>query len=184
MVDLAVVKEIYAPEWGPGHRVSKICPTCENSFTVYRSLDDQKYCSRRCDPHYQKPRVKLVCENCGGQFEERPCRIRARFCKDACKIDFLAKTFSGSKSPHWTGGGVGYYGPNWKRQRRRARRRDGNKCIECGEPRKKRNLVVAHIVPFREFGLGRYLEANDLSNLMTLCRSCHLKFDWQNGVRA
>jgi 5-methylcytosine-specific restriction endonuclease McrA len=27
------------------------------------------------------------------------------------------------------------------------------------------------------------VEANALSNLISLCRNCHLKFDYQNGTR-
>jgi predicted HNH restriction endonuclease len=37
-------------------------------------------------------------------------------------------------------------------------------------------LDVHHIIPFRKFGIDRYREANKISNLISLCNSCHSKF--------
>jgi predicted HNH restriction endonuclease len=34
-------------------------------------------------------------------------------------------------------------------------------------------LQAHHIIPFEMFGIARYEEANQLSNLMTLCIGCH-----------
>ncbi len=75
------------------------------------------------------------------------------------------------------------YGPNWAEQRARARARDGYRCRRCGisEAELGRELDVHHVVPFREFGYdprdparaNRYLEANCLDNLVTLCPACH-----------
>lgn len=74
------------------------------------------------------------------------------------------------------------HGPNWEEQRRRARERDQYTCRVCGirEEVLGREHDVHHIRPFREFGYVRgendnYLIANELSNLITLCRSCHNK---------
>jgi len=76
------------------------------------------------------------------------------------------------------------YGPNWQQQRRQVRQRDAKKCARCGAPepaswqRTGRQHDVHHIVPFRTFGYvpgqnENYLQANQLSNLQLLCRSCH-----------
>ena len=70
-------------------------------------------------------------------------------------------------------------GPNWEQQRNGARARDGHRCLHCGVPeRPDRAHDVHHVQPFRTFGYvrgenDRYLEANRLENLVTLCRSCH-----------
>lgn len=76
------------------------------------------------------------------------------------------------------------YGPNWPEQRRRARERDGFNCRHCQaqETATGREHDVHHIVPFRNFGYApgendAYLQANDLGNLITLCRSCHARVD-------
>jgi len=71
------------------------------------------------------------------------------------------------------------YGPNWPTQRKRALERDGHRCSSCGaEQNPIRALHVHHTTPFKEFGYrpgenDAYLVANELSNLATLCSSCH-----------
>jgi DEAD/DEAH box helicase domain-containing protein len=63
------------------------------------------------------------------------------------------------------------YGPNWEQQRRRARERDRFRCQVCGAPEQGRAHDVHHKTPFRT--LAGYLQANQLSNLITLCPACH-----------
>ncbi|MFQ5419848.1 MAG: DEAD/DEAH box helicase [Anaerolineae bacterium] len=68
------------------------------------------------------------------------------------------------------------YGPNWQSQRQQALARDGHQCQVCGA--REGMLHVHHVRPFREFGYVRgqnehYRLANELSNLVTLCPSCH-----------
>ena len=79
----------------------------------------------------------------------------------------------------WTGEHVASRGPDWPRQRDLARQRDGYLCRWCGAPeRPGRQHHVHHVTPFREFGWiagenENYRQANRLSNLITLCPSCH-----------
>ena len=61
-----------------------------------------------------------------------------------------------------------------------ARKRDKYHCQHCGatQTKIKRALDVHHIRPFREFGYvpGKnesYKQANDLINLISLCKVCH-----------
>jgi len=80
-------------------------------------------------------------------------------------------------------------GPNWEQQRNRARSRDGHRCRHCSAPeRPSRAHHVHHIQPFRTFGYVRgendkYLEANRLENLVTLCPSCHRRVEVDRMVR-
>jgi DEAD/DEAH box helicase domain-containing protein len=80
-------------------------------------------------------------------------------------------------------------GPNWERQRNRARARDGYRCRHCGvSERADRAHDVHHVEPFRTFGYVRgkneqYLVANRLENLVTLCRSCHRRVEVDRMVR-
>lgn len=81
------------------------------------------------------------------------------------------------------------YGPDWQRQRNKARARDGYRCTQCGAPENDREHDVHHVRPFREFGYvaGRnenYLEANRLENLITVCRSCHQAIERAQGTRS
>ncbi|MCB0078071.1 MAG: DEAD/DEAH box helicase [Anaerolineales bacterium] len=72
------------------------------------------------------------------------------------------------------------YGPNWRQQRDLARQREGFRCADCriAEADLGRELDIHHLIPFREFGYvaglnDGYLAANELSNLLALCPTCH-----------
>jgi len=78
------------------------------------------------------------------------------------------------------------YGPNWGRTAAAVRKRDDQQCQRCGmgdEEHKEQfgcSLTVHHITPLREFkqecGID-YSKANDESNLIALCLSCHGKLE-------
>ena len=57
-------------------------------------------------------------------------------------------------------------GPRWAAARLKALERDGWRCRKCGRAGR---LEVDHVKP-RVFGGAVY----ELSNLMTLCRDCHI----------
>ena len=64
------------------------------------------------------------------------------------------------------------YGPNWQKQRLLALQRDNFRCQVCNkEESEQTHLHVHHKIPFRNF--QNYIQANDLSNLITLCPQCH-----------
>lgn len=83
--------------------------------------------------------------------------------------------FSGPNNHGWKGGIIPYYGPNWHWQGEKAHIRDNHTCQTCKKYQIKPKLPVHHIIPFRKFGLEKYKEANQLSNLITLCIPCHLE---------
>jgi len=74
------------------------------------------------------------------------------------------------------------YGLNWAAQRRAARARDGYRCQMCGLPERGREHDVHHKIPFRTF--ASYEPANQLSNLITLCRSCHRRAETTVRIRS
>ncbi len=84
------------------------------------------------------------------------------------------------------------YGPNWQQQRLRTRARERFRCAQCriSEEELGRELDVHHLIPFREFGYqpgqnDGYLAANDLSNLVALCPSCHKRTEpWHRSEAA
>jgi len=81
---------------------------------------------------------------------------------------------AGEHHPRWKGGGEEYYGKSWKRQRRKARERDGDECVICGDGDQ---VDVHHIRPCREFGVENHERANRLDNLVCLCRKHHAKWE-------
>jgi DEAD/DEAH box helicase domain-containing protein len=94
------------------------------------------------------------------------------------------------------------YGPNWLAQRDRARARDGYRCQNCGalekgpalspvlssskgrvlNSSKGRAHHVHHKIPFRAF--ASYQQANQLSNLVTLCPHCHRRAELAVRMRS
>jgi len=79
------------------------------------------------------------------------------------------------------------YGPQWDQRRERVLERDNYRCRSCTRPDERcpRSLHVHHITPAVEFGAGDpavdtdYAAVNAQSNLITLCPSCHNRFEGQ-----
>jgi DEAD/DEAH box helicase domain-containing protein len=74
------------------------------------------------------------------------------------------------------------YGPNWETQRDAARQRDQYRCQMCGTLEREGQHHVHHKVPFRSF--ESYTEANQLSNLITLCPRCHRRAELSVQMRS
>lgn len=74
------------------------------------------------------------------------------------------------------------YGPNWPTQRDRVRARDGYRCQVCGLPEQGHAHPVHHISPFRSFMMAE--QANQLTNLITLCPSCHRRAETAVRIRS
>ncbi len=67
------------------------------------------------------------------------------------------------------------YGPNWIQQREQARARDEYRCQVCGIEEGDHEHHVHHKTPYRQFENPQL--ANQLSNLVTLCPSCHRRVE-------
>ena len=60
----------------------------------------------------------------------------------------------------------------WRRIRNRVLSRDGWRCVRC---KRYGYMQVHHVKPLSEGG------ENDLSNLVSMCRDCHLDFHKQHA---
>lgn len=126
-------------------------------------------------PGWKGGNVGKICAQCGTAFEvssSRAHKDRIRFCGTPCWYEWCRE--DPTRHPTWRGGYEPYYGPNWPRQARDARRRDAFTCQACGTTKSKWTLEVHHIRAFRTFD-GDWKSANRLTNLVTLCKSCHAK---------
>lgn len=148
-----------------------ICETCGKTFTQPRT-HNRKNCGKECaDIATQKAqdgKVTRICETCGKEYLTKLSK-KLRFCSITCSANSRIM----HDSSH------GYYGPNWKQQRKLARKRDGNRCQYCKITKEKlgKNMDVHHIKPFREFK-GDYEQANQTENLICFCPSCHKKAEF------
>lgn len=175
-----------------GLRQSKTEETCAICGAVFRltaqqAADRKQTCSRACAVELMSRSkgglCEAACEECGSAYRVIRFYVERgrRFCSHACRMRSLVRHNTGPGSPLWKGGGIDGRGPNWPTARRLAWERDGFKCTCCGVPKQGNNLVAHHIVPFDEYGLKRYEEANRLSNLETLCRTCHMRRHHEMG---
>lgn len=165
------------------------CLECRKQFKVIPSrLSSVKYCSKEClgkangrrAKELLQKRVMVICNNCPTVIFKKPSELTEHnFCSIECMSDYYAKSnmFAGENSGTWRGGDIDYYGPNWRAQRRKVRKRDNFTCQDCGITEKEygKELSVHHIIPFRNFN-GEWKKANEISNLITLCEyPCHRK---------
>ncbi len=158
-------------------RTINICQGCGKPFEAFAyHAETRRFCNMAC---YHKTRwggVKSAshsCDHCGNTFDAFDCENR-RFCSHDCYSASGAGAKSGTESPQWKGGTSIHYrrGADWPVSSEAARQRDGMKCRGCGKAQaamdgKRKRLDVHHIVPWS------VSKSNDISNLVTLCRSCH-----------
>jgi 5-methylcytosine-specific restriction endonuclease McrA len=103
----------------------------------------------------------------------------------------MSQSTRGEANPQWEGGVDPYYGPGWSMARRKARERD-EVCQNCGATTETARLEVHHIIPLRLFEQSESAErseAHDLSNLVLLCRPCHMRaehgdLNFESGIDA
>lgn len=168
-----------------------VCAWCGKEFEEW-TYRNPRFCSRQCTsefaarqprPNARKPEihVTLHCKVCGKPYETNVHQIRLRgssYCSLKCNGIAKSESMRGDANPNWKGGfNPDHYGPNWDSQSRKAKKRDSHTCQACGyKSGGDRILDVHHIKPLREFN-GDWKTANQLDNLVCLCRPCHQKVE-------
>lgn len=185
-------------EANPYYKSHKVlCFVCNKELTRKRcnfERFERFYCSPKCrskhqsslvgevSPHWRGGDVTVRCAQCGKSLKRRKSIVSKSktgrfFCDQKCAGIWKADNLSGSLVYNWKGGYDNYYGPNWPKQKRAALERDNKSCKICDKTQKqlRKNPDVHHIIPFGEFTIVRYKEANELDNLICFCSSCHSK---------
>jgi 5-methylcytosine-specific restriction endonuclease McrA/predicted RNA-binding Zn-ribbon protein involved in translation (DUF1610 family) len=174
------------------------CDYCGEEYEEYESRierSDNSFCSRKCHNNWRSEnivgqkhpnwnRIVLECCFCGSSFERKPSRIRSKksFCSRDCLDSWQKEKFTGETNPRFSGGDSKDYGYNWDEQRHKRLLKDNYCCVRCGisneklRSEKEYSLDVHHIVPIDNFN-GDFDSANDISNLVSLCRSCHCSIE-------
>lgn len=164
------------------------------------------YCSSECRASGLKPKPR-PCVNCGAIIV--PIKMHSgtgkfiahdagKTCSSKCQNEWIRKNperkekisaaFSGHLHPNWQGGKSAFNnschrGSGWERLRGKVRKRDKNICQICGktESENGRALDVHHIVPYHN--INNVKKANSMTNLITLCQSCHRKEENKIGSK-
>jgi 5-methylcytosine-specific restriction endonuclease McrA len=132
--------------------------------------------------------VQVTCEQCARIFRRTHGavkRVKRIFCNRVCRRKF----FVGANSPNYRGGHDPNRGCHWISLAAKIRKRDDYTCLRCGmtQVENGRKLDVDHIKPWRSFEDKN--EANEPSNLASLCKRCHriksatIERDWLRGDR-
>lgn len=156
---------------------ARTCPVCSESFVPFPSQPLRKYCSQACYFLHVGKRPAILtatCDQCGSTFKRTAGalkRVNHTFCSSECSSGF----FSGPANAAFRGGHAAHRGKGWAALARSIRERDGHRCRRCGKTATENGqaLSVDHITPWRTF--TDEAEANQPSNLASLCRSCHSK---------
>jgi len=173
---------------GDGNPVSTLktveCTACGEDIQKAK-WDRERYNKHYCSDCWGNVTVEVECEWCGETKDVWPSwEEDARFCDNDCRAEWMKHEMVGENHPRWRGGYADpNYGPNWRRQRRRALKRDQHRCQDCGITeathieRFAENLSVHHktrLLDFQADGEIDYKAANKLENLVSLCRRCHM----------
>lgn len=181
------------------------CRNCGNDFPKPAREHRGVYCSRSCHLSARKPGHQK-CQWCGCLFT--PLKINKgrngarrlvavstvrKSCSLECKMHLMVGNKERSRklreaarrtSQRYSKGGETRWftssrGSRWKEISEKVRNRDGRVCVECGctEDQNGRAMDVHHLVPVSNF--QTFAQANRLSNLVSLCRSCHIRIEHQ-----
>jgi 5-methylcytosine-specific restriction endonuclease McrA len=114
---------------------------------------------------------------CGSTFEVIPFREEtAKYCSRECRID-ATRQITGSDRYNYKPDSGKEFGEGWNELAEKVRERDDHVCQACAVPEDElnRKLDVHHIRPRSKF--DDVEQANTMDNLISLCRSCHKKWE-------
>jgi hypothetical protein len=161
----------------PENYLTRLCQKCGESFTVHKCHVERgygKYCSMSCarsgsPTRKRKPHV-AECATCGARFDRHICEAARRkggknFCSSLCWYSF------NQRDNHylWAGGQHDRMNPEGVKWRKAVLKRDRYHCRICHATRR---LEAHHILPFGTNPEIRW----EVSNGLTLCHDCHVKF--------
>lgn len=128
--------------------------------------------------------IEWDCEVCGKHVKKMRKEVgmlhKRRFCGHVCADSKL----KGNGNPAWAGG----YKPNnhyeWRKNKKLALERDGDKCTRCGKTSVElsKHPDVHHKEKRNTFASDS--EYHALSNLLSLCHDCHMILEWHTNKKS
>lgn len=140
--------------------ITKRCKHCGKDFETRPSTDND-YCSKGCFHLSTRKRIKKNCPVCKKEFEVKKSYARIQCCSLGCGRAYQKNIYKNKATfdPYI------YSEKEYRDAREKILQRDKYSCMFCSSTE---YLVVHHKIPVRNGG------GNEQSNLVTLCRSCHM----------
>jgi DNA-binding CsgD family transcriptional regulator len=155
-------------------------PIRESKYRIDSRLDDEQWL-----------RKKYLKEGKSGADIAEICDCAPATARERLRSNSIQTRSSGAPpgKDHWKwDGGSVRYGNGWnKTKRERVRELDGHECVNCGLCKEKHqkqydsNLHVHHLIKARSFDDDK--KRNAVNNLVTLCASCHRKWEQMSKMR-
>ena len=145
-------------------KIKITCKRCGRVVVKYHNIRNANiFCSRECRSLYDNPlgKKEITCKVCGKKKLVKRCefnRGQHKFCSWECYL-LRERPVVLSKR----GGGRNC------RKLRKVFKRDNGVCLVCGSDAKE----VHHIISFREY--KNKVEADNITNLISLCKRCHIR---------
>ena len=130
------------------------------------SVEEKRHLSKACSGWHQTQEVK---DRISKAMKGRAPWLKGRNHSEESKRQ-IGEANQGENNGNWQGGHPRYRGIDWHRMRQKTYRRDNYRCVLCGA---EDDLAVHHHKPIRLFEDPN--DANSLSNLMLVCRTCHAR---------
>lgn len=157
-------------------KVETTCKNCSKGFVTYHAWIKKgagKYCSKACQDTYRRGRSY---EDFYGQEKGLQLKqLYSSILKGSANPNYGNSKLKGDNNPNWRGG-ISFipYSTAWTRRLKKTiRERDDHTCRLCGLKQEKPALDVHHIDYDKE-------NCSD-SNLISLCKQCHIKTNFNRS---
>jgi len=171
-------------------RVKKECPVCEEKFEVLETQKDRRtFCSNECystDLSNNSERYSSLFEKGhdgydsspwqGKTFSEKHCQAISEALQGISRSEeYIKENLEGENHWNWQGGKsfVDYPSSFNSSLKRKVRMRDGFECVNCGLSQDE--CVDEHGKKLAAHHVDGDKSNTSLSNLVSLCTSCHVK---------
>lgn len=171
------------------NKITTKCDNCENEIK-HRPSNSRRFCDASCFGEYMSKKVERNCSNCDNIVKLVPAysnKYENTFCDKNCMGEWMSENslFATDENPNLKDGRYGDFGSNWLEVRDKVIEKFDNTCAHCGMGKESngRNMSVHHIKPRSEFinsDEHKVEESNKMSNLVALCRGCHMKAEHGN----
>lgn len=163
------------------------CAGCQKPFWAQQSYIDRgrKYCSKSCSDAALRTCATTPCSECGTRLARARGLCAACYQRYRKRVSPEARRKDCERSRHYAQAHKQQRSEYYRRRHSavafggadlQCLERDGLRCADCGTVgNTKGSRLDVHHIDGRGHVMPVHERDNDLSNLVTLCRSCHMR---------